>query len=779
MKGVVWTVVVALLVVVLLPALGDAHNSDMLSGSVRAGSTIRINGDSELVAMASAYNWSGNGTSSDPYIISGYSIDAHGAGAAFYVGNTTLYFVIENSYFHNATYGVHLYHVQHAILLNNNISNNSKIGVFVDSSHNVSMYSNELYRDGIYIKGTKAVFAEQDIPSNNTVNGKPVYYYYGKYNINVSASAGEVIIADSQKVSISSLNISSSTLGVEVVYSSDVTISDSIIEHVSLNAVYVYQSSGVVVKTSRISYSESNGVYLSYVSDSTVINNTLDHEQSAGVGLYYASNNLIKSNRYYGNGMGLALYYSDNNTLENGVVDSSAGDGVYLSYSDYNFMMGYSVKGSVHAIHVYNSRHNIFYSNALLDDGFYLDGEFSVPSQDIASNNTVNGAPVLYYVDQDLSGVSIPTGAGQIIFAGVKNALVSGEDISNITQAIYVWHSENITVTGSRFTHVGTAVEIEGSSNIFVEKDYFYSGDTAVYILSSSFVNVVDSMMYNESTGVNMAMSKLNLINNNTFQVNGVGMMLNGSWNVVERNMVSSSGYYGILLIGAYYNVIRSNNITHSLLYGIMVQSGSYNVIYNNTFEFNDKSGGTYNSSCVQAADMDVDNMWNTSYYGNYWYDWANNNSTNADNGIVKWPYVIDSEGGNVMDYRPLKNPSTAKIFVPSAPTSLSAQSGTSYVLLSWNAPIDDGGSPISGYIVYRNGVPLAHVGADVHSYKDTDVTPGQSYVYYVKAVNSVGTGFRSNSIEAVPGGEVPEFSSLSLLFIVVLVGTVSLLRRK
>jgi fibronectin type 3 domain-containing protein len=74
-------------------------------------------------------------------------------------------------------------------------------------------------------------------------------------------------------------------------------------------------------------------------------------------------------------------------------------------------------------------------------------------------------------------------------------------------------------------------------------------------------------------------------------------------------------------------------------------------------------------------------------------------------------------------------------------------------VTLMWSAPASDGGSPITGYEVWRGTASgaealLTTVGVQ-SSYVDVTVLDGVTYWYQVAAVNAVGSGPRSNELSA------------------------------
>jgi fibronectin type 3 domain-containing protein len=96
----------------------------------------------------------------------------------------------------------------------------------------------------------------------------------------------------------------------------------------------------------------------------------------------------------------------------------------------------------------------------------------------------------------------------------------------------------------------------------------------------------------------------------------------------------------------------------------------------------------------------------------------------------------------------------------PGAPVSLSAQGQDALVRLTWQPPADDGGSPVTGYRIYRGTTPdgkalLTSVGV-VTSYDDGAVTNGTTYYYEVSAENEVGEGPRSTEASATPANTSP-----------------------
>jgi predicted phage tail protein len=121
-------------------------------------------------------------------------------------------------------------------------------------------------------------------------------------------------------------------------------------------------------------------------------------------------------------------------------------------------------------------------------------------------------------------------------------------------------------------------------------------------------------------------------------------------------------------------------------------------------------------------------------------------------------------------------NPST----VPGAPEGFLAVAGNGTVTLTWSAPSNDGGSPITGYKVYRGTSEgaetlLATLGNTL-TYVDNDVVNGQTYYYRVSAVNALGEGPLTGSVVAKPnvGGDGGDGTLLLAIIAIAIIATVA-----
>ena len=342
--------------------------------------------------------------------------------------------------------------------------------------------------------------------------------------------------------------------------------------------------------------------------------------------------------------------------------------------------------------------------------------------------------------------------------------MISGYDIDahRAGDVIYIGNTTVYFVVENCYLHnashhsdpyfVGVGLALYNVVNGKIKYNTINSNGWGGIRMYNSSKNIIwNNIFSNNYDGIALYHSNNNTISNNVISGNEYDLYIESSnKNIIFKNTISNS-YWGIHLINSNSNVIKSNLISNNTDYGIYIDlNNSYNIIYYNSFYYNHGSEYSYNPSHIQAYDRSSNNYWNsTTGIGNYWLDWADNNNTNDQNhdGIVDWPYKIGNPV-NVKDYYPLKSTSLKNVL--SHPMNLTAIVGKGYINLTWKPPVY-GKNTVTGYQIYRNGVPIKDVSAFQLWYNDTNVTSDQNYSYYVTAVNPNGESIKSNEVNATP----------------------------
>ena len=126
---------------------------------------------------------------------------------------------------------------------------------------------------------------------------------------------------------------------------------------------------------------------------------------------------------------------------------------------------------------------------------------------------------------------------------------------------------------------------------------------------------------------------------------------------------------------------------------------------------------------------------------------------TTVENGITYRYKVsaLNKEGEGPATPEATATPRT----IPGAPQNLSVQASDQSVQLLWEAPLDDGGRPITGFRLYRvesGGPRQVYANLSIEfTFADEGVTNGVSYTYQVSALNEAGEGPLSNEVTALP----------------------------
>ena len=407
----------------------------------------------------------------------------------------------------------------------------------------------------------------------------------------------------------------------------------------------------------------SGGVYLSRSEYNIIANNVVTLNDGGGVKLRLSNYNIIVQNTVSSNDhSGLKLIDSEGNMIGNNLVSSNQGAGIYLEESNESFIENNTIVGNGwHGIYVHKS-HNITvndndfssnyssdinlsgsgYStvtrNAMTKNGILLIGyKINYDTHTIDTTNTVNGKPVYYW--KNISGGTVPSGAGQVILANCTDVVVEGQNVSDTSVGIQLgYSSRNLITNNTAYSNIGTGI----------------------YLLYSNDNEIVGNIILNNDNGIVLSESGSNTIHNNTVSSN----MNNGIW------VRFSDG-----------NNITHNNISMNTDTGIVLDYSDDNRVYHNNITDN----------VIQAFANTDTNQWDNGYPsgGNYWSDYTGADEKSGPNqdllggdGIGDDPYHIPEVASRdryplmfpmgSTSASPLNNPPTCTIVSPAPGETLS-----------------------------------------------------------------------------------------------------------
>jgi len=208
----------------------------------------------------------------------------------------------------------------------NDITNNDAgIVLYYSSSNNVS--GNTFVNDGLQVEYSG------NVVTGNLVNGKPLVYLE-EVSDYVVKDAGQVILVKCNNVTVESLNLSNTDVGVQLFETNNARISGN-----------------------------------------SIIANNIQ-----GIRLGYSSNNSISGNNITDNYEGLFLGSSSYNNISGNNVMNNSRIGIFLYSSSKNIISGNDVKKNVYGIWLYSSLGNKCHHNNFIDNTYhaYSSGEQNV-----------------------------------------------------------------------------------------------------------------------------------------------------------------------------------------------------------------------------------------------------------------------------------------------------------------------------------------------------------------------------------------------------------------
>jgi parallel beta-helix repeat protein len=239
----------------------------------------------------------------------------------------------------NIDIGIELDGSSNNSLSGNNVTANNEWGIELDGSSNNSVSGNSFVKDGLRVADSYG-----NVVTGNLVNSKPLVYLEGVSDYAVG-DAGQVILINCYNVTVDNLNLSNTTIGVELLGTNDTTISGNNITANSRDGIYLESSSNNSVSENNVTANNERGIYVG--------------EGKAGIYLKSSSNNSVSGNN----------------------VTANNGWGIYLDFSNYNTVSGNNVKANIYdCIEVLACYDNMIYHNNFINNtsSQYGSGETNV-----------------------------------------------------------------------------------------------------------------------------------------------------------------------------------------------------------------------------------------------------------------------------------------------------------------------------------------------------------------------------------------------------------------
>lgn len=187
-----------------------------------------------------------------------------------------------------------------------------------------------------------AVFTSHTI-MNNRINGKPLYYFVNETDLTVPEDAGGVIAACCENLKAEGLNVSDSSMGIELVHCSNALVSNLTADRCGIFGIYIAHTDGGIVEN-VICREANHGIDLRAVQSMAVTGcETPDCEQ--GIFLSFSFDSIVDSCRMLNCGNGFFIAGGARNQLSGSRVEGND-NGVYVQGEKDMLICGNEITGN-------------------------------------------------------------------------------------------------------------------------------------------------------------------------------------------------------------------------------------------------------------------------------------------------------------------------------------------------------------------------------------------------------------------------------------------------
>ncbi|KKM90183.1 hypothetical protein LCGC14_1241210 [marine sediment metagenome] len=497
---------------------------------------------------------------------------------------------------------------------------------FTMDGENNNFTVNKMNGSGFYYIGNDPVWAKTTILGpDNLVNGKPLYFYFNKSNLNSAnfTNAGQIVLIKCNNSYITNLNLFNSTYGIGLYNSINITLN-------KLNSSFNYDS----------------GIMLWGNTNVTLENNTLYKNYLYGISIYSGNGYNLTKNKLIDCGLNfiwgnLVDFYTNNIDTTNEVNNRPI---YYIVNKTAIGKPDYLNAGQLILININNSiikDLNLYNTSVGITSFFCYNNTFS----NISSSFNYRGFYFLFSSNNSISNSNFTYNYGYgLDFDDCNNNTIIGNTISN-----------------SRLS----GLDIFGNGNKIIGNTITINTRYGIYLYGDNNIITDNIISHNKGEGIWFYGKYTKILRNQITQNSKHGLELDGgSYTTISENNMSNNKNHGLDIRSGYNNTIIGNLISENNGRGINVLSGESNNFTWNDIKFNDEIGITFVenakwnkinnnnfiSNFINAEDNGTLNNWDNGVIGNYWDDYTGKDDN--DDGIGDAPYTnIQGSAGNQDNY--------------------------------------------------------------------------------------------------------------------------------
>ncbi len=292
--------------------------------------------------------------------------------------------------------GIYLFRSPYNFLENNYCSDNGD-GVAIRYSSFIKMFDNIMNGCSFYLWGNHLnQWNTHTISLNNSVNGKPIYYFKNVKNKVMPSGVGQIIIANCENIIIQNQKIEDTKIAISLAFSSSNILKNNNCSN-NNGGIYLFRSSkNVLINNTFISNKylggclyhihESGYGIKSQGSKDNLIENNYNLNNTYAIDLDYSDSHMVVNNTCLNGYMGVSIVGSDLNTICNNKCSNNE-YGIFLAYSISNTLTNNScILNNNSGIFFEVSRSNFIKFNNVSNNNFGM-ALFGLDIKHFSSNN--------------------------------------------------------------------------------------------------------------------------------------------------------------------------------------------------------------------------------------------------------------------------------------------------------------------------------------------------------------------------------------------------------